>query len=336
MQVPSTVTLTMDESVGNAGNAVYGMTFEATVVVTNAGVFPDEGAIFRAKPTVRNPPATAVSGWGIPSFDSAPIVIANGAAFVHGNVGLRHSPVYSVENSGTLSIGDTGFSNGMVAGSGVTVGSRIGFSFSDGTGSGTYTSQIGIDIAALAKATTNIGIRIGLGGTYSLQLSSTAGTAASGITFGTDTNLYRSAADTLKTDDALIVTGMLTANGSITMGDAKDIVINTSTGTKIGTGTTQKIGFYNATPVVRPSAYTQTFSTADKTHAARTSNALSVSVGTSDNTVADVGASFSQTTLNNNFRDIADNYNLLRADLADTAQLVNSIIDDLQALGLVG
>jgi hypothetical protein len=57
-------------------------------------------------------------------------------------------------------------------------------------------------------------------------------TAASGIYFGSDTNLYRSAADTLKTDDALIAastlavtgaqtnTGALTVNGNTTLGDA--------------------------------------------------------------------------------------------------------------------
>ena len=36
--------------------------------------------------------------------------------------------------------------------------------------------------------------------------------------------------------------------------DAVDIAVGTTTGTKIGTATTQKIGFFNATPVVRPAA----------------------------------------------------------------------------------
>jgi hypothetical protein len=34
-------------------------------------------------------------------------------------------------------------------------------------------------------------------------------------------------------------------------------------------------------------------------------------------------------------RDVGTEINAVRADLADTAALVNSIIDDLQALGLV-
>lgn len=39
--------------------------------------------------------------------------------------------------------------------------------------------------------------------------------------------------------------------------------------------------------------------------------ALTNSNGTGDNTIADVGASFSQTTLNNNFRDLSDKVNAI-------------------------
>lgn len=42
--------------------------------------------------------------------------------------------------------------------------------------------------------------------------------------------------------------------GATTISDATDITIGSTTGTKIGTASTQKIGFWNATPVVRPSA----------------------------------------------------------------------------------
>ena len=38
------------------------------------------------------------------------------------------------------------------------------------------------------------------------------------------------------------------------LADAGNITLGTTTGTKIGTATTQKIGFYNATPVVQPAA----------------------------------------------------------------------------------
>ena len=53
--------------------------------------------------------------------------------------------------------------------------------------------------------------------------------------------------------------GALTTQFSIdanllTIGDAVDIATNTSTGTKIGTATGQKIGFWNTTPVDQPAA----------------------------------------------------------------------------------
>lgn len=48
-------------------------------------------------------------------------------------------------------------------------------------------------------------------------------------------------------------TGVLTVVGGLTMTDAKNIVVGSTTGTKIGTATTQKIGFFNATPVAQQS-----------------------------------------------------------------------------------
>jgi hypothetical protein len=56
----------------------------------------------------------------------------------------------------------------------------------------------------------------------------------------------------LRTDNTARLT--IGSGGGFTLADAQDIAIGTTTGTKIGTATTQKIGFFNATPVVRPTA----------------------------------------------------------------------------------
>lgn len=40
----------------------------------------------------------------------------------------------------------------------------------------------------------------------------------------------------------------------LTLSDAVNIAVNATTGTKIGTATTQKLGFFNATPIVQVSA----------------------------------------------------------------------------------
>lgn len=50
------------------------------------------------------------------------------------------------------------------------------------------------------------------------------------------------------------LTGNKTFGAGLTMADAQNVVIGTTTGTRIGTATTQKISFYNATPIVQPGA----------------------------------------------------------------------------------
>lgn len=47
-----------------------------------------------------------------------------------------------------------------------------------------------------------------------------------------------------------------TLSGTITVADQANFVFNTSTGTKFGTGTTQKIAFYNASPTAQPAGNT--------------------------------------------------------------------------------
>lgn len=44
------------------------------------------------------------------------------------------------------------------------------------------------------------------------------------------------------------------AAGGFTLSDANNIAVGATTGTKIGTATTQKLGFFNATPVVQQAA----------------------------------------------------------------------------------
>ena len=100
-------------------------------------------------------------------------------------------------------------------------------------------------ILSLVDATT--------GGSYSqglkVNLRYTAGTSRDIVDF------QSGSVSKFKVDGA----GTATFAGNIVLGassditfSAGDIVTDTTTGTKIGTGTTQKIGFWNATPVVQP------------------------------------------------------------------------------------
>ena len=48
------------------------------------------------------------------------------------------------------------------------------------------------------------------------------------------------------------------------LGDGANLVLGTTTGTQIGTSTTQKLGFWNAPPVTRPGPYTQVYSAVEQ------------------------------------------------------------------------
>lgn len=68
----------------------------------------------------------------------------------------------------------------------------------------------------------------------------------------------------LNLDSGAITAGDSNTLGSLTITDAKDVTLGTTTGTKIGAATNQKLGFLGATPVVRQAhiadtstAYTQ-------------------------------------------------------------------------------
>lgn len=97
-----------------------------------------------------------------------------------------------------------------------------------------------------AKLDTNISI----GGTTATVGGITTGgatptTAAKGVTFGTGTGpatLYRSAADTLKTDDALTVAGALTAEAAATVATTLGVTGATTTTGGIAGGIPRNIG----------------------------------------------------------------------------------------------
>ncbi len=90
----------------------------------------------------------------------------------------------------------------------------------------------GVDITVISSGT-NENLTINAKGSGTITLNPT-GTGAVTIT------------------PATTITGILTSTGGITMADSANIVTNGTTGTKIGTATTNKIGMWNATPIVQP------------------------------------------------------------------------------------
>ena len=110
---------------------------------------------------------------------------ANGISIVGEDVALMVSPQVIIGNTGVLNSGDSVYisSAGVVVNGGLTSNSTLAVS---GTGKTAVT---------LPDTTTT-----------------------TGITIGADTNLYRSAANTLKTDDDFVVTGSLTVGTTVIYG----------------------------------------------------------------------------------------------------------------------
>ena len=95
--------------------------------------------------------------------------------------------------------------------------------------------------------------------------------------------------------------------GTVTMADAKNIVANTTTGTKIGVNTSEKWGFWNATPVIQPAGGNQ---------AALTDNTGGVAGATLAAITA--GANYAQSDMNtvkNSISSLAQNINVIRGVL---------------------
>ncbi len=96
--------------------------------------------------------------------------------------------------------------------------------------------------------------------------------------------------------------GITLAAGNVALSDAVNLTAGSSTGTKFATAASQKLGWWNATPIVQPSGSAQA--------------ALTNSTGASPiTTINDAGGSYTQATLNNNFSSIVNLLNAIRTAL---------------------
>jgi len=155
----------------------------------------------------------------------------------------------------TFTLGNT-FSLSGATGSAITISgagntTNAGLIFSGSTNQWINMGSNGV--AAPAFTTRSVGTKLVL---FPLVAGATVDYA-----FGINTNvLWASVPDSARsflwyagttTVMTLSGAGALTLVGNLTMADARDIILNTTTGSKIGTATTQKLAFWNATPIVQ-------------------------------------------------------------------------------------
>lgn len=93
-----------------------------------------------------------------------------------------------------------------------------------------------------------------------LQMTAAGGAVLASEISGANLNITTAGAGALQYNSVAIPTISSTDTLSnktlsgVTIADNTNIVLNTTNGTKIGTATSQKLGFFNATPVVQPTA----------------------------------------------------------------------------------
>jgi hypothetical protein len=100
--------------------------------------------------------------------------------------------------------------------------------------------------------------------------------------------------------------GLIRLSGSVSVQDGFNILLGTTTGTRIGTATNQRLAFYGVAPVPQPASAAQR-AVVDNTNG--DTSALTLE------RVQDTSAGDESTTINNNFARIAVLLNRLRADL---------------------
>jgi hypothetical protein len=115
-----------------------------------------------------------------------------------------------------------------------------------------------------------------------------------------------------------------------TLSDGANLSLGATVGTQIGTSATQKIGFWSATPIARPSPYTQVYTTNTKTLAAYSPIVESTVFTGINNTQS--GSPYAQVSDLNNLRGAYENLRLFSENLG---QVLNALINDLRAEGLI-
>lgn len=122
---------------------------------------------------------------------------------------------------------------------------------------------------------------------------------------------------------------------TVTVPDQADFAFNATTGSKLGTAATQKIGFYNATPVVQPAAADQDAA------AAQTQDALTDNTGGSASNTLDAitaGAAYAQadmTAVKDAIASLAAQLAKIKTDVTNVKTLQDAERVALVDLGLI-
>lgn len=130
-----------------------------------------------------------------------------------------------------------------------------------------------------------------------------------------------------------------TVSDVVAIPDADDISFGTTTGSKIGTAVTQKIGFWNVTPVVQPAAAAQAAAAAQTqaTVTDSTGGAVSTTLAAITAPAADATTSLTadMTAVKNALASIAAQLALIKTDVANVKTLQDATRTALVNTGIM-
>lgn len=114
--------------------------------------------------------------------------------------------------------------------------------------------------------------------------------------------------------------------GNVTFDEAKNLIVGTTTGSKIGTSVSQKLGFWNATPVIQQASANQAALTA------QSQTSLTDNSGGSASTTL---ASISDTATKNAVASLAAELALIKTDVAGIYTLLTAMRTALVNTGMM-